>query len=107
MNANKYLDAKKKLHEKLGDRYPMCKNDLTIKFLLSFADYLDGPKEEDFGDDYKSYEAAKYNSEQWAFIEKMTKATYWKAIDDEKSFAAAWSEFQNWVTENYFPEYIR
>ena len=104
MNTNSFFDVKKKMYDELGDKYPMNKNELTIGFLLGFANYLDGPKEEDYGDDYRAYEDAKYSSEQWAFIWRMTQATALK-LSDNNAFPKAWDEFLVWVTDNYFPEF--
>ncbi len=103
MNANKYLDAKKKLHEELGDQYPMCRESLTVKFLKEFGGYIEGVNEDDY-DDFDAFEEAYYSSERWVYFCKMSEALAEKA-DGEEAFKLAWDAYLDWVTENYFPEY--
>ena len=50
MNADRFIENKKELKEKLGNEYPTCQEELTGKFLIRFGEYVLGPNEEDFED---------------------------------------------------------
>lgn len=103
-NANVYFDAKKALYEELGESYPMKKEELTPRFLYWFGSFVDGPNEDDF-EDYHEYEDAKYSSEQWHFFCKLSECFAIKQFDGEEAFKKAWSDYLDWVVENYFPEF--
>ena len=103
MNSDKYFEAKQELQKKLGKEYPTCREEISPRFLISFADYLPSPDEDDY-EDYREYEKEKYASEQWAFIWKMTPATA-ALMENREAGKAACEEFLNWVEENYFPEF--
>ena len=104
MNANRFFEAKNALYEELGNAYPTSREELSFSFLLSFANYLPGPDEEDY-EDYREYENDKYNSEQWTFICKLTEATT-AVVHDSEAGKTAWEEYLDWVTDNYFPEFV-
>lgn len=102
MKATKYVEAKRSLAEKYGEKYPKGRDDLTPRFLIDFGEYVDGPDEEDY-EDFFDYEDAKYSSEQWAYFLKLSEAVITKE-DGEEAFKAAWSSYLDWLIENYFPE---
>ena len=85
--------------------YPKSREDLTPRFLIDFANFIPGPDEDDH-EDYREYEKAKYASEQWVFILKMAPAAA-ALMEDSDAGKAAWEEFLDWVTENYFPEFAK
>ena len=100
MNANRFFEAKNALYEELGNAYPTSREELSFSFLLSFANYLPGPDEDDY-EDYCEYEKDKYYSEQWTFISKLSEAI----IALEHDGKATWNKYIDWVVENYFPEF--
>ncbi len=102
MNENKYFEGKQELIKEIGIVYPQSREDLTPRFLIDFANFIPGPDEDDY-DDYREYEKAKYASEQWAFIWKITPAI--SMMDDGETGKAAWEGFLDWVIETYFPEF--
>ncbi len=103
MNADRFIENKKELKEKLGNEYPTCREELTGKFLIRFGEYVPGPNEEDF-EDFSEYENAKYASEQWAYFCKLSEAVIALESDGDAG-KAAWEKYLDWVTENYFPEF--
>ena len=103
MDALSLSERKQELQKELGNAYPLRREELTPKFLISFANYIPGPDEDDY-EDYQEYEKDKYASEQWAFISKMTPATT-ELMKDSEAGKAAWEEFLDWVVEKYFPEF--
>jgi len=103
MNTDRFFEAKQELKKELGNAYPSCREELTPMFLISFANYIPCPNEDDYND-YNEYEKAKYASEQWAFIWKMTPPSA-ALIEDREAGKAAWEEFLDWTVENYFPEF--
>ena len=104
MKANNYYEEKKALREEMGKNYPKTKEELSFKFLLEFSNFLDGANEDDFGTDYKAYEAAKNSSDQMALINKIVCLEIKKNQGDDV-FEEAKNSFINWVVENYFPEF--
>ena len=103
MDAKRLAEVKEELQKELGNAYPSRREELTSKFLTSFANYIPGPDEDDY-EDYREYEKDKYASEQWAFISKMTPAVT-ELIKDSEAGNTAWEEFLDWVVEKYFPEF--
>ena len=102
MNTKKFLESKQELMNDFGNEYPTCREELSPRFLLSFANYIPGPDEDDY-EDYGEYEKDKYSSEQWAFIWKITPVI--SMMDDGETGKAAWEGFLDWVIETYFPEF--
>ena len=103
MDTNRLAEVKEELQKELGNAYPSCREKLTSKFLMSFANYIPGPDEDDY-EDYREYEKDKYASEQWAFISKMTPAVA-ELMKDSEAGKKVWKEYIDWVVEKYFPEF--
>lgn len=103
MNTNMYYESKQELRKELGKEYPTCRRELSPSILLSLANYIPSPNEDEYKD-YREYDKAKYDSAQWAFISKMSKAMA-ALKEDGETGKAAWEEFLDWVVENYFPEF--
>jgi len=103
MDAKRLAEVKEELQKELGNAYPSRREELTYKFLMSFANYIPGPDEDDY-EDYREYEKDKYASEQWAFISKMTPAVA-ELMKDSEAGKKVWEEFLDWVVEKYFPEF--
>ena len=84
-------DSKKNLIEEIGPEYPTSRKELSVGFLLNFANYIPGPNENDY-EDYREYEKAKYAGEQWAFIDKLAKAIV--ALERKSaSLCGCWASF--------------
>ena len=103
MEVDRIYEAKQELHKELGTEYPTSREDLSLGFLLNFANYLPGPDEHDYKA-YREYEKDKYACEQWAFISKMTPAAA-ELMKHSEAGKAIWEEFIEWVVEKYFPEF--
>ena len=103
MDAKRLAEVKEELQKGLGDAYPSRREELTSKFVLSFANYIPSPDEDDY-EDYREYEKDKYASEQWAFISKMTPAVT-ELMKDSEAGKAVWEEYIEWVVDKYFPEF--
>ena len=103
MEVDRFYEAKQELHKELGTEYPTSREELSLGFLLKFANYIPGPDEDDY-EDYREYENDKYASEQWAFISKMTPAAA-ELKKDSDAGIAVWEEYIDLVVEKYFPEF--
>ena len=104
MNTDRFVESKQDLMKELGNKYPKSRKELSVGFLLNFANYIPGPNEDDYKD-YREYEKAKYASEQWAVIDNLAKAIV--ALEhDGKAGKAAWDNYLDWIVDNYFPEFV-
>ena len=100
-NVEYFIEAKKALREKLGEKFPKNKSDLTLGFLKRFGSCFEGVKEDDY-DDFGAYEEAYYSSDRMRFYEKFNEALIEKEFGNEEP----WKQYLDYFVDTYFPEWL-
>ena len=100
-NVEYFLRAKKALREKLGEKFPKRKSELTFGFLQMFGSCFEGVNEDDYEDDFGAYEEAYYSSDRMRYYDKQSEALVEERFGNEE----AWKEYLDYFVDTYFPEW--
>ena len=101
-NVEYFLEAKKALREKLGEKFPKDKSELTNRFLSLFGSCFEGVNEDDYEDDFDAYEEAYHSSDRGNYYDKKTEAEIESTCGAN---AEAWNEYLDYFVDAYFPEW--